>query len=114
MRQASRGPASAVDLGLLEGLWLMNCPLFRGRSLDTLGVLGFTGSRIVNVDPLPAPSHAHQCSDIITQKPSDSLWTVVTRVTKHGPPININSLVMHAGTMQHSIPSVWVGAFSDF
>lgn len=51
-------PASTVALGLLEP---MNCPLSREDSLDTLGVLGFTGSRIVNVDPLPAKGDAMTC-----------------------------------------------------
>ena len=55
MRTTSQEPASTVALGLLEP---MNCPLSRVISLDTLGVLGFTGSRIVNVDPLPARGNA--------------------------------------------------------
>ena len=36
----------------------MNCPFgVLAISLDTLGVLGFTGSRIVNVEPFPAEGH---------------------------------------------------------
>lgn len=45
---------TSVDLGLLAP---MDCPLARISCVETFGVLGFTGSLMVNVDPLPAPSH---------------------------------------------------------
>ena len=48
--QQERGHTS-VDRGLWEP---MDCPLARIISVDTFGVLGFTGSLTVNVDPLPA------------------------------------------------------------
>lgn len=43
---------TSVDLGLEDP---MDCPFARIISVETLGVLGFTGSLIVKVDPLPVP-----------------------------------------------------------
>ena len=47
---------TSVDLGLEDP---MNWPLLRSMSVEALGVLGFTGSLMVNVDPLPATQLSH-------------------------------------------------------
>ena len=43
----------------------MDCPLARIISEDTFGVLGFTGSLMVNVDPLPVPCNQQHCIQLV-------------------------------------------------
>ena len=43
----------------------MDCPFARMISEEAFGVLGFTGSLIVNVDPLPVPSNQQYCIQLV-------------------------------------------------
>lgn len=54
----------------------MNCPLARPISVETLGVLGLTGSLTVNVDPLPVPNPRHMATQY--DEPSLALFYAST------------------------------------